>query len=157
MNYNVLEPHLSDKTEIPQYCYDPRCLKTRQNTSIGDPTAITRTTRMPAFWGYPRHLMITHTIESYWIQSQKKISQSYEFGEFAKISMKLKWVLHTTHLPKLLDKMYKYEMDLTSIVEDTEQKRTDRRMDGQTGRWTRWNQYTLPQLHWEGGMTRWSL
>ena len=32
----------------------------------------TRTTRMPAFWGYPRRLMITHTIESYWIPSQKK-------------------------------------------------------------------------------------
>ena len=32
----------------------------------------TRTTRTPAFWGYPRRLMITHTIESYWIPSQKK-------------------------------------------------------------------------------------
>ena len=27
-------------------------------------TQITRTTRTPAFWGYPRRLMITHTIES---------------------------------------------------------------------------------------------
>ena len=32
----------------------------------------TRTTRMPAFWGYPRCLMNTHTIESYWIPCQKK-------------------------------------------------------------------------------------
>ena len=38
----------------------------------------TRTTRMPAFWGCPpppppRRLKITHTIESYWIPSQKNI------------------------------------------------------------------------------------
>ena len=33
---------------------------------------LTRTTRTPAFWGYPPLLMITHTIESYWIPSQKK-------------------------------------------------------------------------------------
>ena len=32
----------------------------------------TRTTRTPAFWGYPRRLMITHSIESYWIPSQMK-------------------------------------------------------------------------------------
>ena len=35
----------------------------------------------------------------------------------------LKQALHTTHLLKLLDKMCKYEMDLMSIVEDTEQTR----------------------------------
>ena len=35
-------------------------------------TTKTRTTRTPSFWGYPRHLMITHTIKSYWIPSQKK-------------------------------------------------------------------------------------
>ena len=33
----------------------------------------------------PRRLMITHTIESYWIPSQKRQSQSYKFKEFAKI------------------------------------------------------------------------
>ena len=33
----------------------------------------------------PRRLMITHTIESYWIPSQKKQSQSYKFKKFAKI------------------------------------------------------------------------
>ena len=37
------------------------------------PTVSTRITRMPAFWGYPPPPpMITHTIESYWIPSQKK-------------------------------------------------------------------------------------
>ena len=41
-----------------------------------------------------------------------------------------------THLLELLDKMCKYEMDPTSIVEDTEQTpfclQTDRRTDGRT-------------------------
>ena len=32
----------------------------------------TRTTRTPAFWGYPHHLIITHPIKSYWIPRQKK-------------------------------------------------------------------------------------
>ena len=39
---------------------------------------------------------------------------------------------------KLLDKMYKYEMDPASILEDSEQTR----FCPQTARWTRWNQYT---------------
>ena len=51
---------------------------------------------------------------------------------------KIKTTLHATHLLKLLDKMCKYEMDLVSIVEDTEQTRfspqTDRRTDGRTDR-----------------------
>ena len=48
--------------------------------------------------------------------------------------------LHTTHLLKLLDKLCKYEMDPTSIVEDTERPRLcpqmDRGTDGGTDRWT---------------------
>ena len=85
-------------------------------------------------------LMITHTIESYWILSQKKTSQSYKFKNFAKISnlLILKKALHATHLLKLLDKMCKYEMDPMSIIEVTERPwfcpQTDRR--------TRWYQYT---------------
>ena len=43
-------------------------------------------TRTPAFWGYPCRLMITHTIESYWIPSQ-----IYKFKKFAKIS-NMKWI-----------------------------------------------------------------
>ena len=35
----------------------------------------------------PRRLMITHTIESYWIPSHNKTSQSYKFKEFPKISI----------------------------------------------------------------------
>ena len=48
-----------------------------------------------------------------------------------------------THLLKLLVKMCKYEMDPTSIVEDTERTR----FCPQTDRWTRWNPF---QLHWSG-------
>ena len=124
-------------------------------------------TRTPTFWGYPHppppqtnptphphpptphptpphpRLMITHIIESYWIPSQKtksklqiwRICQNFKF---------LNQTLYVTHLLKLLHKMCKYEMDPTSIVEDTERtrfcpqtdrqtdRRTDRRTDGQT-------------------------
>ena len=68
-------------------------------------------------------------------QVKRRQSQSYKFKEFAKISnfWILKLTLHATHLLKLLDKMYKYEMDLTSIVEDTERTpfcpQTDRQTD----------------------------
>ena len=42
----------------------------------------------------------------------------------------LKQTLQATHFLKLLDKMCKYEMDPTSIVEDTEQTRFCPQMDG---------------------------
>ena len=62
----------------------------------------------------------------------------------------------TAHLLKLLDKMYKYEMDPTRIVGATEQTQdagrtdgeTDRRRDGQM----EWNQYTSQQLHCAEGI-----
>ena len=55
-------------------------------------------------------------------QVKRRRSQSYKFKEFAKVSnfWILKQTLHGKHLLKLLDKMCKYEMDLMSIVEDTE-------------------------------------
>ena len=40
--------------------------------------------------------------------------------------------LHATHLLKLLDKMYKYEMDPTKTVAATEQTKDAGRTDGQT-------------------------
>ena len=48
------------------------------------------------------------------------------------------------HLPKLLDKMCKYEMGPASAVEDTDRTR----FCPQTDRRTRWSQYTPFQLHW---------
>ena len=53
-------------------------------------------------------------------QVKRRQSQSFEMEEFAKI---LKQAFHRTHDLKLLDKMCKYEMDPTSIVEDTERTR----------------------------------
>ena len=85
----------------------------------------------------PRRSMITHTIDSYWIPSENKTSQSYKFKELAKTSDFFKFwntSLNTANLQKLLDKMCKYEMDPVSIVEDTERTwfcpQTDRRMAG---------------------------
>ena len=41
----------------------------------------TRTTKTPAFWRYPlRHLMVTHTIKSYWIPSQKKTKSKLQIS-----------------------------------------------------------------------------
>ena len=79
----------------------------------------------------PRRLMTNQTIESYLIPSQKKTN-----------SWILKQALHVTHLLKILDRMSKYEMDPTSIVEDTEwtrfcpriDRRTDRQMDRKTNK-----------------------
>ena len=44
--------------------------------------------------------------------------------------------LHTTHLLKLLDKMYEYEMDPTRTVGATKQTRDAERTDGRTDRRT---------------------
>ena len=86
----------------------------------------------------PRRLMITQTIESYWIILDPKSEEDKVKVTNLKNSPNfqiLKQTLHVTHL-KLLDKMCKYEMNPMSIVEDTERQRfcpqTDRRTDGQT-------------------------
>ena len=52
--------------------------------------------------------------------------------KIAKNSNFAKKLLHATHLLKLLDKMYKYEMDPTRAVGATEQTRAAGRMDGWT-------------------------
>ena len=113
---------------------------------------ITRTTRTLRSEDTPCSPMITHTTtELYWIPSQ---SQSYKFKEFDKTSnsIMLKQSLHHTHPLKLFDRMCIYEMDLVSIVEDTERTwfcpQMDRRMGLPTDRQTRWNQYTPLQLCW---------
>ena len=50
---------------------------------------------------------------------QKKTTPSNKFNKFANFGIVQK-VLHTTHLLKLPDKMYEYEMDPASILQDTE-------------------------------------
>ena len=105
----------------------------------------TRTTRTPAFWGYPPP---PHDHPYHWVILDPKSKEDKVKVTNLKNSnfWILKWALHTTHLLKLLDKMCKYEMDPMSILEDTERTRfcpqTDRRTDGRTDRRTRWYQYT---------------
>ena len=105
-----------------------------------------------------RYPMITHTIDSYWIQSKKKTKVKVaHWKDLSKLLFRiLKKSLHTTHLLKLLDKMCKYEMDPASSVEDSERTRfcpqMDRWTDGRTDGPTRWNQSTPLQLHWAGGI-----
>ena len=113
----------------------------------------TRTTRTPAFWGYPPP---PHDYPYHWVILDPKSKE-----DKVKISnfWILKRALYATHLLKLLDKMCKYEMDPMSIVEDTERTRfcpqTDRRTDRQTDRRTDGQGDTsIPpfQLRWSGGI-----
>ena len=73
-------------------------------------------------------------------KSKSRQSQTYKFQKIAKNSNFeiLQDVLHATHFLKLLDKMYKYEMDPTRTVGATEWTldagRTDRQKDGRTDR-----------------------
>ena len=95
---------------------------------------VTRTTRTPAFWGYPPP---PHDYPYHWVILDLKSKEDKVKVTNLKNSPKFQrdFKLHATHLLKLLDKMCKYEMDPMSIVEDTERTRfcpqTDRRTDGQ--------------------------
>ena len=118
----------------------------------------TRTTRTQAFWDTAQSPMITLTSGSHQIPSQNKTKSKLQMlKKLPKIQILLS-TLHTTHLLKLLDKMYKYEMDPTRIVGATERTwdagqtdgrtdgRVDGRTDGRTDGWREWNQYNPQQL-----------
>ena len=79
--------------------------------------------------------MITHTSDSHQIPSQNNTKSKLQIF-FAKNFEILQETLHVTHLMKLLEKMYKYEMDPTRTVGATEQTwdagRKDGRTDGQS-------------------------
>ena len=72
------------------------------------------------------------------IRSQVKTRQSQSYKFYLKKIVKntnfeiLLETLHTTHLLKLLDKMYKYEMDPTRTVGATERTRDAGRDAGRT-------------------------
>ena len=93
---------------------------------------------MPVFWGCP---LPPHDYPYYWVilnpKSKEDKVKVIDLKECAKILnfLILTQSLHATRLLKLLDKMCKYEMELTCIVEDTERTRfcpqTDRRTDRQ--------------------------
>ena len=71
-------------------------------------------------------------------QVKRKQSQSYKFKKIAKNSNFeiLQETLHKTNPLKLLDKMYKYEMDPSKTVGTTERTQGAGRTDGRTNRWT---------------------
>ena len=119
---------------------------------------LTRTTRTPAFWGYPSP---PDDHPYYWVildpkskEDKVKVTNLKNLPIFFFWNL---WILkqtsHVTHLLKLLDKMCKYEMDPTNIVEDTGQTRfcpqTDRGTDGQ-------GETSIPhfQLRWSRGIIR---
>ena len=79
-----------------------------------------------------------------WLPILVNQSQSYKFKKIANNSNFeiLQETLYETHLLKLLDKMYKYEMDPIRIVDATERTQNAGRMD----RRTEWNQYTTTSL-----------
>ena len=98
--------------------------------------------------------MITHTIESYWIPSEKKTKWKLQIWRICENFKLLNFEINVTcNTPlKMFDKMCQYEMHPTNIVEDTERTwfcpQTDRWMDGRMDRRTRWNQYTPFHLRW---------
>ena len=79
-------------------------------------------------------------------QAKRRQSQGYKFNEFAEISdsLILKQTLHATHLPKLLDKICKYEPVLLKIQSGHDS--VHRQTDGQ-------GETSIPpfQLCWSGG------
>ena len=95
---------------------------------------LTRTTRTPAFWDTPDAPWLPILVIAISSHVKIRLSQIYKFWKLPKIQiMKFcKKNLHATHFLKLLDKMYKYEMDPTRTVGATERTRDAGRMDGQT-------------------------
>ena len=92
---------------------------------------ITRTTRTPAFWGYPRRLMITHTIESYWIPSQKKKKSKLQILRICQIFQFLNFETNFTHdTPS--EVLLKIQSGHDFVHRRTDGQ-TDRQMDRRTG------------------------
>ena len=111
----------------------------------------TRTTRTPAFWDTPTApwlpILVVH------IRSKQDKVKVTKFKKIAKNSNFeiLQETLNAAHLLKLLDKMYKYEMDPTRTAGTTERTRDVGRTDGRT----EWNQYTPQQLRCVAGIIIW--
>ena len=105
----------------------------------------TRTTRTPALWGYPHRLMITHTIESYWIPSQKKTVKVTNLKNSPKFQIFEFWNRHYTRhtffscLIRCANmKWIRWVLLKIQSGHGFVHRRTDRRTD----RRTRWYQYT---------------
>ena len=93
-----------------------------------------RRTRMPAFWDTPAAPWLPTLVIHIRSQVKTRQSQTYKFKNIGKNSNFeiLQETLHTTHLLKLLDKMYKYEMDPARTVGATERTQDAGRTGGQT-------------------------
>ena len=77
--------------------------------------------------------MISHTNDSHQIPSQNKTKSKLHILKNSNFDI-LQAPLHTTHLLKLLDKMYKYEKDPTRTVATTERTQNAGWTDGQMDR-----------------------
>ena len=104
--------------------------------------------------------MITHINDSHQVPRKVIIRQSYKFKKIAK-NLNLEMLQGTLHATvtyrlKLLDNMYKYEMDPTRTLGTTERTQDAGQMDGWTDRRmdrrAKWNQYTRQQLRCAGDM-----
>ena len=94
--------------------------------------------RTPSFWDTPTAPWLPILVIHIRSQVKTRQSQSYKFLKIAKNSNVeiLQETIHATHLLKLLDKMYKYEMDPTRTVGATERTWDAGRTDGRTDRRT---------------------
>ena len=89
-------------------------------------------TRTPAFWDTPAAQWLPILVIHISSQVKRTQSQNYKFYKITKnFTFKiLQKNLHEKHLLKLLDKMYKYEMDPTRPVDATERTPDAGRTDG---------------------------
>ena len=85
-----------------------------------------------------------HRLLSCWFRRRSKIAKNSNVEILQEMSL-------ATQLLKLLDKMYKYEMDPSRTVGATEQM-LERQMDGRADGRTEWNQYTPQQLRCAAGI-----
>ena len=76
--------------------------------------------------------MITHTNDSHQFPSQNKTKSKLQIYFFLQKIKFWKNTLHVAHLLKLLDKMYKYEIDPTRTVGATEWTRDVGGTDGRS-------------------------
>ena len=92
----------------------------------------------------PCHLMITHTIESYWIPSQKKTKSKLQIYRINQIFLKFLNKHYTRHtISNCLIRCANMEWIRQVLLKiQSGYDSVHRRTDGQADRRTRWNQYT---------------
>ena len=95
----------------------------------------------------PHRLMITHTIESYWISSQKKTVKVTNLKNLPFWNKLYTWHTFWSCLIRCANmKWIRWVLLKIQSGHDSVHRRTDGR--------TRWNQYTHFQLRWRGGYNK---